>query len=67
MQGETKEHWMELAQQAANQQNPAKLIKLTEEIPLCFKPRRNGWKWRRSKAFLGSPRREYVPASTVFQ
>jgi hypothetical protein len=32
MQGKTKEHWMELAEQAANEQNPAKLLKLIEEI-----------------------------------
>jgi hypothetical protein len=32
MQGEAKEHWLELAEQAANEQNPAKFMKLIEEI-----------------------------------
>jgi hypothetical protein len=32
MQGETKERWMELAEQAANEQDPQRLLKLVEEI-----------------------------------
>jgi hypothetical protein len=32
MQGETKERWMELAEQAANEQDPKKLMVLIAEI-----------------------------------
>ena len=32
MQGETKERWMELCEQAANEQDSQKLLKLAEEI-----------------------------------
>jgi len=49
MQGETKERWMELAEQAANEQNPAKLLKLIEEINRMLRPRRIGWRERRSR------------------
>jgi hypothetical protein len=30
--GETKERWMQLAEQAANEQDPKKLLKLVDEI-----------------------------------
>ena len=32
MQGETKEHWMKLAEQAANEQDPKRLMELVDEI-----------------------------------
>jgi len=32
MQGDTKEHWLKLCEQAAVEQNPDKLIKLVREI-----------------------------------
>jgi hypothetical protein len=32
MQGETREHWFELCTKAAQEQDPAKLLKLVEEI-----------------------------------
>ena len=32
MKGETKERWMELCEQAANEQDPAKLMALVKEI-----------------------------------
>ena len=41
MQGETKEHWMKLAEQAANEQNPAKLLKLIEEINRMLQAKKN--------------------------
>ena len=40
MQGETKEHWMELAEQAASEQNPARLLKLIEEINRMLQTKR---------------------------
>ena len=32
MQGKTREHWMELCEQAAVEQNPEELIRLVREI-----------------------------------
>jgi hypothetical protein len=32
MQGETKERWMQLAEQAATEQDPVKLLQLIKEI-----------------------------------
>jgi hypothetical protein len=41
MQGETKGRWMELAEQAANEQNPAKLLKLIEGINRMLQAKKN--------------------------
>lgn len=32
MERETKQHWQELCEQAANEQDPAKMIEIVEEI-----------------------------------
>ncbi len=32
MQGETREHWQELCEQAANEQDPSKMLAIVEEI-----------------------------------
>ena len=37
MRGEAKERWMQLAEQAANEQDPEKLIKLVDEINQMLK------------------------------
>jgi hypothetical protein len=36
MQGEKKEHWMHLAEQATTEQDPVKLLKLITEINLLL-------------------------------
>ena len=37
MRGETKERWMQLAEQAANEHDPEKLMKLVDEINQMLK------------------------------
>jgi hypothetical protein len=41
MQGKTKERWMELAEQAANEQDLNKLLKLVDEINQMLEAKEN--------------------------
>jgi hypothetical protein len=47
MKGQTRERWRELCEQAANEQNPAKLLKLITEINrlLTEKQERLNFRW----------------------
>jgi len=49
MRGETKEHWMQLAEQAANEQDSEKLMKLIDEINQMLKAKEDRLKAAESK------------------
>jgi len=59
MQGETKGRWMELAEQAANEQNPAKLLKLIEGINRMLQAKKN--------RLQGTKKLSWTHASTDFE
>ena len=49
MRGETKEHWMQLAEQAANEQDSEKWMKLIDEINQMLKAKEDRLKAAGSK------------------
>jgi hypothetical protein len=49
MQGETKERWMQLAEQAATEQDPVKLLQLIKEIDALLEAKQERLK-NRSKS-----------------
>ena len=47
MKGEAKRHWTELCEQAANQQDPKKLMKLIAEITMLLEQKQSRLKTRK--------------------
>jgi hypothetical protein len=48
--GETKERWLELCEQASKEQDPKKLMELVEEIDRLLKERQDGISQGRNNA-----------------
>ena len=54
MQGETKERWQQLCEQAAVEQDPEKLLKLIEEINRLLEDKQKRLERERSSGASGS-------------